>query len=97
MASALHVSCDFAEAMLVVGGNDSLALAAARDLIDTVDPPSRGVPMRQVCTAAYVSRTIVNIVSVHIDQHGAPAARPIARMSDSTGLFLAGAACELAI
>ena len=48
MASALHVSCDFADALLVVGGNDGHALAAAQRHINRVDPASRGVPMRQV-------------------------------------------------
>ena len=48
MASALHVSCDFVEALVVIGGGAEQALAAARQHIVSVDPPSQGVPMRQV-------------------------------------------------
>ena len=48
MAAALHVSSDFAEALLVVGGDSQPAIAAARQHISRVDPPSQGIPMRQV-------------------------------------------------
>lgn len=44
----MHVAVEGAQARLVVLGSDANSTQAAMDFIARVDPPSEGVPMRQV-------------------------------------------------
>lgn len=54
----MHVAVEGAQARLIVLGSDPNSTQAAMDFIARVDPPSEGVPMRQVSTLSCQAYTL---------------------------------------